>query len=157
MEQYVRPTPEYSLPENFDPQAFLRHKGNLIWPIENGVVTDSFGIHKHPLFKWILVNNNGIDISTDPNAAVRSVYDGVVAEIISIPGDHQAVLVSHGNYFSLYSNLISVNVQRGELLKSGQMIGSVFTDAENSSVGLLKFQIWNEQNKLDPLEWLEKK
>lgn len=146
--------PEYSLPENFDFSGFRQNKGKLPWPVASGVVTSFFGVQEHPVLAGVQIVNNGIDINTGKGAIVRAVYGGIVKDIVELPGANKAVLVAHGEYYTLYSNLVQVDVARGEAISTLQKIGTVFTDAQNNNQTILKFQVWHLQNKLNPMDWL---
>ncbi|NVO01464.1 MAG: peptidoglycan DD-metalloendopeptidase family protein [Bacteroidetes bacterium] len=136
--------------------SFEANKGILPWPLDNGVVTGSFGEHPHPVLQGIKVKNNGIDISTNANANAKSVFDGVVTGIISIPGSNKAVIIRHGDFLSVYSNLSSVNVKSGEKIKVKQPIGTVFTNTEEGKTEL-HFEIWNDKTLQNPTSWLSKR
>lgn len=131
---------------------FEANKGKLPWPVEKGVITETFGTHPHPVLKGITTNNNGIDIATSKDAKVKSVYEGEVMGVVSIPGAGSAVLIKHGEYISVYSNLKSTSVSKGQKVKTGQSLG---TAGENED-GLPEahFEIWKEKTKLNPASWL---
>ena len=130
---------------------FASNKKKLPWPTERGVVTGSFGENPHPVLKGIMVRNDGIDISTTDGSYIRSVFDGVVTRVFVIPGAHTTVIIRHGNYLSVYSNLSEVFVKQGDKVKTKQSIGKIFTDEDKS---VLQFQIWKENVKLNPQDWL---
>lgn len=134
---------------------FADNKGRLIWPIEKGVITSKFGEHPHPVLTNIMIVNNGIDISTSKNANVRVIFDGVVSKIIMIPGGNAAIIVRHGDFLSVYSNVVNVKVKSGQKVTAKQVIGTVFTDDETGQ-SILQLQIWKETNKLNPELWLAK-
>jgi septal ring factor EnvC (AmiA/AmiB activator) len=130
---------------------FASNKNKLPWPTERGVVTGYFGENPHPVLKGIMVRNDGIDISTTDGSFIRSVFDGVVTRVFVIPGAHTTVIIRHGNYLSVYSNLSEVFVKQGDKVKTKQSIGKIFTDEDKS---VLQFQIWKENVKLNPQDWL---
>ena len=130
---------------------FASNKKKLPWPTERGVVTGHFGENPHPVLKGIMVRNDGIDISTTDGSYIRSVFDGVVTRVFVIPGAHTTVIIRHGNYLSVYSNLSEVFVKQGDKVKTKQSIGKIFTDDDKS---VLQFQIWKENVKLNPQDWL---
>lgn len=134
---------------------FADNKGRLIWPTEKGVITSKFGEHPHPVLSNIMIVNNGIDISTSKNANVRVIFDGIVSKIIMIPGGNAAIIVRHGDFLSVYSNVVNVKVKSGQKVTAKQVIGTVFTD-EESGQSILQLQIWKETNKLNPELWLAK-
>lgn len=142
---------QIQLSKNFD-----ENKGKLPWPVAKGVVYSSFGEHAHPVLKGIKIRNDGIDIVTNENSNARSVFDGEVRSIISVPGSANfAVLVKHGHFFSLYSNLEEVFVKPGDLIKVKQNIGKIAKDPEDKTTKL-QFQIWKSTSKLNPVHWLAK-
>ena len=130
---------------------FASNKNKLPWPTERGVITSSFGENPHPVLKGIFVRNDGIDISTTSGSYIRSVFDGDVTRVFVIPGAHATVIIRHGNYLSVYSNLSEVFVKQGDKVKTKQSIGKIFTDDDKS---VLQFQIWKENVKLNPQDWL---
>jgi murein hydrolase activator len=135
---------------------FQLNKGGLPWPTERGVVTSFFGEHPHPVLRGIMVQNNGIDISTPESAEVMALFDGVVSQVRNVPGSYNVVLVRHGNYLSVYANLSHVYVRAGDAVKTRQLIGRVFTDNSDSNKSVLQLQIWEENKKLDPMLWLSR-
>lgn len=135
---------------------FEENKGKLPWPVLKGVVYSSFGEHAHPVLKGIKTRNDGIDIVTNEGSNARVIFDGEVRSIISVPGSANfAVLVKHGNFFSLYSNLEKVLVKPGDMVKVKQNIGQISKDAEDNTTKL-QFQIWKSTSKLNPVNWLSK-
>jgi murein hydrolase activator len=132
---------------------FEHNKNNLPWPVERGYIAEHFGTHAHPTLRGVQVNNNGIDISTQPNAAVRSVFKGKVSKIFSVPGMGKIVLINHGSYFTAYARLSSVSVKEGQQVDSKQTIGVVDTDEDG--VTEVQFQVWQMDKKLDPEDWLK--
>jgi septal ring factor EnvC (AmiA/AmiB activator) len=135
--------------------SFSKNRGILPWPVDRGYVSQKFGVYPHPDFKNITLQNNGIDITTNKDAIVKSVYKGTVSAILSIPGQGEAVLINHGEYFTVYSRLSEVFVQKGEIIGIGKTIGKVMTDEEGKFV--LQFQVWLGQEKQNPQNWLKSK
>ena len=133
--------------------AFASSKGKLDWPINDGVITSEFGENSHPLLKGIKIFNNGIDISTTNNSKVRCVFDGITRKVVSIPGANLTVIVRHGNYLTVYSNLIDVNVRPGEQVARGEIIGEVYRD-KSSNENILHLELYRENERLNPEEWL---
>jgi len=103
--------------------SFSGNKGKLPWPVTNGKIISTFGDHPHPELKGITINNNGVNIRTKKGSQVRSVFDGEVTGIITIPGANSAVIVRHGEYLSVYSNLEAVFVKKGAKISTKQAIG----------------------------------
>ncbi len=134
---------------------FENNKGKLPWPVKRGEISDAFGQHNHPVFKNIkLPFNNGVNIATDPKADVFCVFDGVVKQILIMPGYNQCVLIQHGSYFTFYCKLDKVKVKSGDKVSTGQNIGSLAESPEGSEI---QFQLWNGTNKQDPEDWLAKR
>lgn len=137
--------------------SFEQSKARLNWPVNGGFISQKFGRNPHPVMKNIMVQNYGVDIQTRQNAEVRAVFDGVVKVITPIPepGDLKAVIMQHGDYFTVYSRLRDVNVKVGQQITATDPIGMVYTD--NNGVSMLQFQIWHNEQKLNPEAWLLKK
>ena len=133
---------------------FEANKGKLPWPIERGVVTGTFGEHDHPVLKGIKIKNDGVYISTTQGSIARSIFDGTVSKIISIPGKNKAIIIRHGDFLSVYSNLKEVSVNVGEKVKAKQKIGTVFTDDDDDNKTILELQIWQGTIKQNPESWL---
>lgn len=131
---------------------FANNKGALPWPVERGIVTGKFGKHAHPIVKGVIVDNPHIEISTDDGAVVRAVFEGEVSTVVPIPGANVMVLVRHGNYFTVYSNLIGVKVKAGDIISLKQPIGTAFTDEEGKT--MVQFGIWRDADIQDPYPWL---
>jgi septal ring factor EnvC (AmiA/AmiB activator) len=133
--------------------SFENNRGGLPWPVERGFISQGFGRHRHPEFQDIEEVNNGIDITTPKNTTVKAVFKGTVSAILSIPGQGEAILVNHGEYFTVYSRLSDVFVQRGQIISVGEKIGRVMTDDDDKNI--LQFQIWQGQEKQNPQNWLK--
>jgi len=142
-------TPEEQLLDD----NFASNKNRLPWPSKRGIVTEKFGEHPHPVLKGISVRNNGVDISTNPGEVVRSVFSGEVSKVFVIPGLNKTCIIRHGKYLTVYSNLDEVFVKVGEKVDSKQTIGIVHTD-KKEGIGTFKFQVWRENEKLNPEHWL---
>ncbi|MCH1454788.1 MAG: peptidoglycan DD-metalloendopeptidase family protein [Schleiferiaceae bacterium] len=133
---------------------FASNKGALPWPVERGIITGKFGKHPHPIVKGVIVDNPHIEITTEENATVRSVFEGEVSSVVPIPGANVMVLVRHGNYFTVYSNLINVKVKAGDMVSLKEPIGTAFTDEEGKT--MVQLGIWKDANIQDPNPWLAK-
>ena len=130
---------------------FASNQGKLPWPVE-GPVVDHFGQHYHPVYTGVkLPFNNGMSIAVQPGTEARAVFDGVVSQIIVMPGYHQCVLVQHGGYFTFYCKLARVSVKSGQKVSTGQVIGTVDTIAGETQ---LHFQLWDGKDPEDPEDWL---
>jgi murein hydrolase activator len=132
--------------------SFNTSKGKLPWPTEKGIVTSTFGIHTHPVLD-IKIKNNGIDISTSSGAKARAVFEGKVTGVINIPGANKAVIIRHGEYLTVYSNLSDVSVKTGDLVTLKESIGTIATDTEESKTEL-HFEVWYGKVPTDPIGWL---
>jgi septal ring factor EnvC (AmiA/AmiB activator) len=133
---------------------FASNKGALPWPVERGIITGKFGKHPHPIVKGVIVDNPHIEITTEENAIVRSVFEGEVSSVVPIPGANVMVLVRHGNYFTVYSNLINVKVKAGDMVSLKEPIGTAFTDEEGKT--MVQLGIWKDADIQDPNPWLAK-
>jgi len=134
---------------------FNSNKGKLPWPLEKGVIVQGYGKQKHAVFSAVETFNNGIDIATDKNANVRAVFDGTVSRIFFIKGEGKAILMNHGEYFSVYSGLKEVSVKAGDQLLAKEKIGVVLTQEVEEKTEL-HFEIWKGYDKNDPSKWLFK-
>ena len=134
---------------------FNSNKGKLPWPLAKGVIVLGYGKQKHAVFAGVETFNNGIDIATDKNMSVRAVFDGTVSRIFFIKGEGKAILLNHGEYFSVYSGLKEVSVKAGDKILSKEKIGVVFTQ-EIEEKTELHFEIWKGYDKHDPSKWLYK-
>jgi murein DD-endopeptidase MepM/ murein hydrolase activator NlpD len=132
---------------------FKANRGSLPWPVERGVISLGFGDQPHPVYKSLVVHNSGIDITTDANANVRAVFKGEVAQIQKI-GNKFAVLIKHGDYFTIYHNLSSVSVTEGENVSAKQSLGRVKTDSDGKAV--LRFMISQNASYVNPSPWLKR-
>lgn len=131
---------------------FENNKGKLPWPVKEGVVIEAFGQHYHPVFKHIqLPFNNGVNISTSLNAQVLAVFDGVVKQILVMPGYNQCILVQHGNYYTFYTKIEKVKVKTGDTVTTGEVIGTL---AESEGNSILHFQLWHGTDKQNPEHWI---
>jgi murein hydrolase activator len=135
--------------------SFKENRGKLPWPTEKGIITGYFGERHHPVYKNVIIRNNGIDISTVEGALVHSIFEGEVRYIIPILGANYSVLVRHGNYYTLYTNIVDVRVKTGDKIKTKQTLGKVFTD-NTSNATVLHVEVWENLNRLDPQIWLNK-
>lgn len=141
---------DYNLSSNF-----AQNKGKLPYPVEQGIITGRYGLSPHPTQKKVTVNNNGVDISTTKGAKARSVFDGEVSYVM-LQGNNNVILIRHGLYFTLYSNLEKVFVKAGEKVTTGQEIGRVHTNVSDGKT-ILHFEIWQEnRTTVNPALWIKK-
>jgi septal ring factor EnvC (AmiA/AmiB activator) len=134
-------------------ESFDQNMGKLPWPTKTGFISEKFGEHKHAVLKHVNVRNDGVNITTDSKAECRSIFKGEVTHILSMPGLNNVIIIRHGEFFSVYSNLSTVTVKKGDTVTSKEKIGVVYTDQEQSQT-VLKFQLWKGSTKLDPSLWL---
>lgn len=135
--------------------TFAASRGSLPWPSEKGVVVSTFGEHPHPVLKYVKVKNNGIDISVTNGTTIRSVFQGKVSRILSVPNLNKVVIIRHGEYLTVYSNMQEVNVSEGQEVKTKQTIGKIHSDPEDGK-SELHFEIWLGKTIQDPQEWLSR-
>lgn len=134
--------------------SFALNKGELPFPVASGVIVEKFGEHPHPTLKNVtLPFNNGINISTKPGSNVKAVFDGVVKQVIAIPGYNQCILIQHGKYFTFYCKLSTVVVKVGDKVSTGTLLGAL---DPMGSTATLHFELWNGTTKQNPELWLKK-
>ena len=133
--------------------SFANNKNKLPWPVEKGFISEHFGIHPHPIIPNVEVNNNGVDITTGNGSLARAVFDGEVKAIVTMPGSGRFILIRHGEYLTIYSNLNEVYVKVGDNVKTKQKIASIMT-SENDANTVLHFELWKGQTKQNPESWL---
>lgn len=138
-------------------KSFETNKGRLPWPLEKGSITEGYGKHAHPTLPGVFTNNNGIDISAPKAAQVRSVFEGEVTSVFNIPGAGKVVIIKHGNYRTVYSNLQEVYVSIGTKVNTKQRIGSLLTE-EGESLSVAHFEIHqvagDQVIRLNPSVWV---
>lgn len=139
---------EKELSDNFE-----SNRGKLPWPLAEGVITESFGTHDHPDMPGIKITNNGVNLGTHKGASVRAIFGGTVVAVAAVGGlEGKVIIIKHGEYLSVYSNLEEANVRPGDKVKTKQAIGRVLTD--DNSVTELHFEIWKGQSMLNPESWI---
>ena len=135
--------------------SFSANKGKLPWPVERGAVSSSYGKHTSAVSSKVTVTNNGIDIATTENAKARCVFEGVVVSVVKPSASNIGVIIRHGDYFTVYSQLDEVYVGRGDKVKTKQNIGKVHTDRSQGSTEL-HFELRQGTECLNPASWLSK-
>ena len=136
---------------------FEKNKGKLPWPVEKGVITSRFGKQAHPVLSGIVIDNNGIDITTEKGANVRALFRGEVSSVIVLPGAGKAVIISHGAYRTVYSNLGSVSVSKGQKVDTKQQIGTVLTGDDGAVAHIEVWKITADGLvNVDPAAWIFK-
>ncbi len=137
--------------------SFSQNKGRLPMPLSGKyMIVGHFGQQQHQELKYVQVNSSGIDIQTTPGTTARSVFNGVVTRVFVMPGYNSSVIIRHGNYLTIYSNLSEVFVKAGDKVTTRQSIGRIYSDPEENNRTVLHFQLWKETTKLNPEPWLNK-
>lgn len=134
---------------------FRKNRGRLPWPVESGFIARKFGRQPHPTIPSIEITNNGIDIRVDNLTQVFAVFEGKVAGVQFIPGHDYTVIIQHGNYYTVYSNLREAYVEKGEIIKSKKSIGTISTNNITGS-SELHFELWHQKERLNPATWIKK-
>jgi murein hydrolase activator len=138
-------------------ENFAENVGRLPWPVEKGVITSHFGVHPHPVFKYLTEDNIGIEITSSGKTSARSVFQGEVAKVFAISGANMTVIIRHGKYLSVYANISYVRVKPGDKVSAKQDIGDIYLDPGNGNNSVLKFMIFETNMKyLDPEIWITK-
>lgn len=135
--------------------TFSNNKGKLPWPVERGVVSSSFGKHASAVSDKVTITNNGIDIATTENAKARCVFEGVVVSVVRPSASNIGVIIRHGDYFTVYSQLDEVYVNRGDKVSTKQNIGKVHTDRSEGKTEI-HFELRHGTETLNPSLWLAK-
>lgn len=131
---------------------FKANKGRLPWPVEKGAISLGYGDQPHPVFKSLMIHNSGIEISTENGTSARAVFAGEVAQVQQITPLKKAILLKHGDFFTIYQNLSSINVQVGDKVSAKQTLGKIRTDADGRTV--LKFLVSQNSVYFNPTSWL---
>ena len=135
---------------------FANNRGRLPYPVAGRhTIVATFGEQQHQELKYVRTSNSGIDIQTSPGADARAVFNGEVTRVFVVPGYNNSVIVRHGNYLTVYSNLSQVYVKAGDRVSTRQAIGRIYSDPEDGNSTILHFQLWKEKTKLNPQPWLE--
>ncbi|GHU99569.1 hypothetical protein FACS1894159_03800 [Bacteroidia bacterium] len=134
---------------------FDQNMGRMSFPVTGGVVIERYGRHSHPTENKIVVNNPGINILAPRGSDVRCVFDGVVGRVFFHPTVGNGVLINHGQYNTIYSNLASVTVKQGDKVASNQRIGNI-SNSDNPDENRLHFEIWRGMTTMDPSLWLRR-
>jgi septal ring factor EnvC (AmiA/AmiB activator) len=138
-------------------KSFEANRGKLPWPVATGTITENFGKNPHPTFENVFTNNNGVDISSVKNSSVRAVFEGEVTSVLNIPGAGKVVILKHGNYRTVYTNLQSTTVSIGDKVTTKQVIGSLL-GKDNSNLSILHFEVHQvyggNVQSLNPIIWI---
>ena len=136
-------------------EGFEANIGKFEWPVRSGFISNRFGEHPHPILKNIKVKNDGIDIQTNRSSKVHAIYTGKVSTVAFIPGMNNVIIINHGEYYTLYAKLKNLKVEKGDIIKENQIIADLVTN--NDGITQLQFQIWKNNIKLNPENWIIKK
>jgi len=132
---------------------FRNNKGRLGWPVNNGVITGRFGKQPHPTLKRIEITNNGVDIQTKAGENVFAVFEGEVAGVQYIPGNHYMVILRHGSYYTVYSNLETVQIEKGDQVGTKAVIGQLHIN-EKTNTSEVHFEVWKNKTRMNPVRWI---
>lgn len=136
---------------------FSKNQGILPLPVSQpGSIIVHYGEQKYQDLKYVQNSSKGIDIQTRQGATATAIFDGIVSKVFPLPGFNNSIIVRHGNYLSVYANLISLNVKAGDKVKTGQSLGKIFTDTKQNNMTVLHFQLWKDTQRLNPETWLRK-
>jgi septal ring factor EnvC (AmiA/AmiB activator) len=156
---YIAPKPGHAETVLMSPKDqalssdFASNKGKLPWPVASGSIVGAFGKHEHPILKGVFTENNGVDIQTTAGAMGRTVFKGTVVSVFTLPTTQTCIIIKHGEYFTVYSNISQANVKSDDNLITKQSIGTLYTD-KNDSQPKIHIEIWKGKEKLNPAEWL---
>lgn len=134
---------------------FTNNQGRLPWPVEQGIISSTFGEHPHPVLKNVKTRNNGIDLLTEAGSEARAVFSGVVTRVMNVPNNNNVIIIRHGEFLTVYSNLNEVYVRVGDKVSTKQKIGTIFTSKTDQKTEL-HFEVWQSKTLLNPEEWLAK-
>jgi septal ring factor EnvC (AmiA/AmiB activator) len=132
---------------------FKSNKGRLPWPVEKGFVSLAYGDQPHPVYNTLIVHNSGVEISTDQGSLARAVFGGEVISVMVLSPVNKAVMIQHGDYFTVYQNLSSVNVSKGDKVQTKQTLGKIRTNGDSGKT-VLKFMISQNTTYNNPASWL---
>lgn len=134
--------------------SFAQNKGNLPAPVNNNYrIIGTFGVQQHNELSRVQTNNNGIDLEVPQGTSARAVFEGKVTSVFVIEGNKAAIIIRHGNYLTVYSNITGVTVRKGQQVKAHQVLGKVAIDSF-SNKAILNFQVWRERSKQNPQAWI---
>lgn len=150
-----KPNPNLTPESQLASKNFEGNKGKLPWPVERGVITERFGTHEHPVLNGVMIENNGIDITTSDGASVRCIFEGEVVNVIFNPSFQKGVIIKHGNYYTVYTQLENVSVSAGDKVSTKQKIGTAYTNSDEGTTEV-HLEIWKGTALLDPSGWISK-
>lgn len=151
-----KPVYQMSKDEQLVAGNFEKNKGKLPLPVERGFISGHFGVQPHPVLPHVTTNNKGIYIQTPASSTARAIFDGVVTKCFMVPGSNSSVIVKHGNYRTVYSNLTEIYVKEGDKVTTKQKLGKIFVDTENDNKTELYLMLYKDTDIQNPELWLAK-
>jgi len=134
--------------------TFMANKGHLPWPVKKGVISQTFGVHNYPVLKHVKIKNNGVNIATAKGSIARAVFPGIVVNIVRITNTNIAVILKHGNYFTVYSGLDKILVENNQRVSEYQILGVIHTSLQGKTE--LHFEVWHNKRLQNPAYWLRR-
>ena len=135
---------------------FEQNKGELPWPVDNGIITRRFGRQPHPVYRGTEIVSTGIHIATQKGTNAEAIFNGEVLAIQVQSEGKKSVLVRHGNYITVYNNLENTFVKTGDKVKTGQALGKIFTNRVTGKTKLI-FVLLNNTKRLNPASWIKRR
>ena len=135
---------------------FKANRGSLPWPVEKGFISLGYGDQAHPIYNTLVIHNSGVEITTNEGATARAVFGGEVASIMVLSPVNKAVMIQHGDYFTIYQNLSSVSVNKGDKVSIKQSLGRVRTNGDTGKT-VIKFLLLQNTTYTNPQGWLSAK
>lgn len=132
---------------------FAGNKGKLPWPVERGIVSSCYGKHESVISSKVVVTNNGIDIAVEEDSQARAVFNGIVVSVNKLTSSNTVVIIRHGDYFTVYSNIETACVNRGDTVKTKQNLGKIHTNRTEGKTEL-HFELLKEKERMNPEAWL---
>jgi septal ring factor EnvC (AmiA/AmiB activator) len=135
---------------------FRANRGSLPWPVEKGFISLGYGDQAHPIYNTLVIHNSGVEITTNEGASARAVFGGEVASVMILSPVNKAVMIQHGDYFTIYQNLSSVSVNKGDKISIKQTLGRVRTNGDTGKT-VIKFLLLQNTTYTNPQAWLTNK
>jgi septal ring factor EnvC (AmiA/AmiB activator) len=135
---------------------FRANRGSLPWPVEKGFISLGYGDQAHPIYNTLVIHNSGVEITTNEGASARAVFGGEVASVMVLSPVNKAVMIQHGDYFTIYQNLSSVSVNKGDKISIKQVLGRVRTNGDTGKT-VIKFLLLQNTTYTNPQGWLSSK
>ncbi|GEQ84817.1 peptidase M23 [Patiriisocius marinistellae] len=132
---------------------FSNNKGKLIWPVEKGVVLNRYGTRQHPQFPNVTQIFHGVEIATSKDAKARAIFEGEVVQIQQVKNANKAVYIKHGDYITIYNNLASVSVKKGDKVSAKDNLGTIFTHPTTGKT-VIKFLVYKNSTEMNPADWI---